>query len=56
MIPPGHQMTFKEALRIISNNLIKKKVLPDWVKYLTKQEGKADLAFKDLKVCYLESC
>jgi hypothetical protein len=48
-------MTFKEALRIISTNLIQKMVVPDWVKYLTKQAGKTELAFKELKVRYFET-
>ena len=43
-------MTFKDALHILSTNLIEKIILPDWAKYLTKQTRKVDLAFKELKV------
>jgi hypothetical protein len=50
--PAGHQMTFKDALHILSTNLILKIVLPDWAKYLTKHTRRADLAFVELKVCY----
>jgi hypothetical protein len=48
-------MTFKDALHILSTNLILKMALPDWAKYLTKQTRKVDLAFKELKVCYSNS-
>jgi hypothetical protein len=52
VVPPGHQMTFKDALHILSTNLIQKIVLPDWAKYLTSKTRKTDLAFKELKVCF----
>jgi hypothetical protein len=50
VVPPGRQMTFKDALHILSTNLILKIVLPDWAKYLTKHTRKIDLAFKEMKV------
>jgi hypothetical protein len=50
--PPGHQMTFKDALHILSTNVIQKFVLPDWVKYVTSKARKTDLAFKEIKVSY----
>ena len=50
VVPPGHQMTFKDALHIVSTNLVLKSVFPDWAKYLTKQTRKTDLAFNELKV------
>ena len=48
-------MTFKDALHILSTNLVQKMALPDWAKYLTKQTRKVDLAFKELKVCHPDS-
>jgi hypothetical protein len=52
VVPPGHQMTFKDALHISSTNLLVKLALPDWAKYLTKHTRKVDLAYTELKVCY----
>jgi hypothetical protein len=51
VVPPGHQMTFKDALHILSTNLIKKIMFPNWAKYLTKSARRTDLAFMELKVC-----
>ena len=48
-------MTFKDALHILSTNLILKIVLPDWAKYLTKKKRETDLAFKEIKVCRFKS-
>ena len=45
-------MTFKDALHILSINLVQKIIFPDWAKYLTKKARKIDLAFMELKVCY----
>jgi cytochrome P450 len=49
VVPPGHQMTFKDALHILSTNLIQKLVTPDWAKHLTKSSRKIELAFRELK-------
>lgn len=54
VVPPGHQMAFKDALRILSTNLLLIMVLPDWAKKLTANTRKAHLAFGELKVCYSE--
>lgn len=51
IVPPGHQMTFKDALHILSTNVILKIVLPSWAKNLTKHTRKVQLAFNELKVC-----
>ena len=53
--PPGHQMTFKDALYILSTNLTLKFALPDWAMNLTKHTRKVHIAFMELKVCYSES-
>ena len=52
VVPAGHQMTFKDALHILSSNLISKLILPSWAKYFSKHARKIDLAFGELKVCY----
>ncbi|KAN0118934.1 Cytochrome P450 [Russula decolorans] len=54
VIPPGHQMTFKEALHTLSTNLIMKIALPDWAKNFTKRTRKVHLAFMELKQYMLE--
>jgi hypothetical protein len=55
VVPLGHQMTFKDALHILSTNIVLKIVLPDWAMKVTKHTRKADLAFMELKVCYSKS-
>ena len=52
VIPPGHQMTFKDALHILSTNLIQKIMTPDWAKNLMRYSRNVELAFGELKVCY----
>ena len=54
VIPPGHQMTFKDALHILSTKIIMKMVVPEWAKNLTKEISKVHLAFDELEVCHLE--
>ena len=53
-IPPGHQMTFKDALHILSTKVMLKIVVPEWAKNLTKEISTAHLAFDELEVCHLE--
>src|SRR5216684_1005594 len=50
VVPPGHQMTFKDALHTLSTNLLLKIVLPNWASNLTKQTKQVQLAFMELKV------
>jgi len=52
VVPRGHQMTFKDALRIVSSNLFVKIIFPDWAKNITKHTRKVHLASTELKVCY----
>ena len=52
VVPSGHQMTFNDALHIVTTNLIVKLSLPDWAKYMTKHTRKVDLAFTEIKVSY----
>ncbi|KAH6912981.1 614/534 cytochrome P450 [Coprinopsis sp. MPI-PUGE-AT-0042] len=46
--PPGHQLTFKEALHHSSENLLIKAAAPNWALGLTAQLRLARLAFKEL--------
>jgi hypothetical protein len=48
-------MTFKDALHILSTNLIMKIALPNWATNLTKHTRKVNLAFVELKVRYSKS-
>jgi hypothetical protein len=49
-IPPGHQMSFKNALHILSNHVVLKFIVPDWAKDATELTRKIHLAFCELKV------
>jgi hypothetical protein len=51
VVPPGHQMTFKDALHILSTNVVLKIMVPDWAKNLTERTRKVNLAFAELRVC-----
>jgi hypothetical protein len=52
VVPPGHRMTFKDALHIVTTNTALKIALPNWAMNLTKHTRKVALAFTELKVCY----
>jgi hypothetical protein len=54
VVPSGHQMTFKDALHILSSNLLVKIAVPRWAMNLTKNTRKVHLASMELKVCYSE--
>lgn len=51
--PPGHKLTFKEALQYSSENLIVKVVTPSWALGFTAKLRLARLAFKELGVSLL---
>jgi len=55
VVPPGHQMTFKDALHILSTNLIMKIILPGWTKNLTKHNRKVQQSFVELKVRFVNA-
>ena len=55
VVPSGYQMTFKDAIHILSTNLIQKMIAPDWAKHLTNHSRNVELAFRELKVCYSQS-
>lgn len=53
-IPPGHQMTFKDALHVLSTKIIMKIIVPEWAKNLNKEIGRVHLAFHEMEVCHFE--
>jgi hypothetical protein len=46
-------MVFKEALHIVSTNLILKLIVPGWATGLHKQLRQTQLPFQELEVCLL---
>ena len=48
--PPGHQMTFKDALHVLSRDLILSIVTPKWASNLTERTRRVNLASDELKV------
>lgn len=52
--PPGHQMAFKDALHILSTNLLIYMILPCWTRNLTKHTKTVHLASVELKKYMLE--
>ncbi|KAH9066972.1 cytochrome P450 [Lactarius deliciosus] len=53
-VPPDHQMTFKDALRIVSSNLILKMGVPKWAMKLTERTRRVNLAFDELRQYMVE--
>ena len=51
VIPPGHTMTYKDALHVATNDFILKVALPSWALGLTPRLQKVKLGFEDLRVC-----
>ncbi|KAI0298659.1 cytochrome P450 [Multifurca ochricompacta] len=52
--PPGHQMALKDALHILSNNVLMKIILPNWAWGLTKHTREVQLAFIEFKQYMIE--
>ena len=51
IVPPGHQMTFKDALHTLASNLLLKMGgAPSWAMNLTGRTRRVNLAFDELKV------
>ena len=51
IIPPGHTMTYKDALHVTTNDFILKLVIPGWALGLTPRLRKVKLGFEELHVC-----
>ncbi|KAH9018729.1 cytochrome P450 [Lactarius pseudohatsudake] len=53
-VPPGHQMTFKDALHNVSSNLLLKMGVPSWAMKLTERTRRVNLAFDELRQYMVE--
>lgn len=49
-LPPGHQLTFKNALHIVTTDIFLKLIIPDFALGLTKRFRDVRLAFIELEV------
>lgn len=49
-IPPGHTISFKESLHIVSTDMLLKLAVPSWAVGLNKKFRRVDTAFKELRV------
>ena len=52
IIPPGHKMTYNDALHVSANDFILKVAVPGWALGLTPRLRKVKLAFEELEVCH----
>ncbi|KAI0064390.1 hypothetical protein BV25DRAFT_316258 [Artomyces pyxidatus] len=50
-VPAGHQLTFKDALHVVSSEVVTKILVPDWAADLTSRTRKVRLAYEELDVC-----
>ena len=50
-VPPGHKMSFKDALHYTSTNMIVPVVFPGWALNLTAKLRTIRDAVKELRVC-----
>ena len=53
ILPPGQQMTFKQAMDIVSTRVFVKLAIPDWVPGFTQWIRDTRLGFDELKVFML---
>ncbi|PPQ93732.1 hypothetical protein CVT25_013072 [Psilocybe cyanescens] len=54
VIPPGHSMTFKDALHVVTIEIFLKLIIPDWAMGLTKRFRRARLGFEELRTYMVE--
>ncbi|KII87602.1 hypothetical protein PLICRDRAFT_54684 [Plicaturopsis crispa FD-325 SS-3] len=54
VLPAGHQMTFKDALHVVSTDVFLKLIIPNWAMGLTKRFRTVRLAFDELERYMLE--
>ena len=52
IIPPGHTMTYKDALHVTTKDFILKLMVPGWALGLTPRLRKVKLGFEELHVCH----
>lgn len=48
--PPGHDMTFKDALNVVSNSAFTKLMVPNWAFGMTPHLRRVRLGFSELEV------
>lgn len=53
-LPPGHRMTFKDALHIVSSDVFIKLVVPKWAMGWTQRFRNVQIAFEELRLYMLE--
>ena len=49
--PPGHKLTFKDALHRVAVDIFVKLAVPKWAIGLTERTRQAQLSFDELEVC-----
>ncbi|TDL22814.1 cytochrome P450 [Rickenella mellea] len=49
-IPPGHKMSFKEALHIVSTEIVWKVSVPEWAMRFTQKLRTIKLAFEEIQI------
>ncbi|KAK7457058.1 hypothetical protein VKT23_010360 [Stygiomarasmius scandens] len=54
VVPPGHKMTFKDALHEVSTGVFTKLIIPQWAMHLTNRLRKIQLAFDELDQYMME--
>ena len=54
VVPPGHVMSFKEALQIATKDFIIKLLVPGWALGLTARLRKVKVGFEELRVRHLK--
>ncbi|KAF8161203.1 cytochrome P450 [Crassisporium funariophilum] len=50
IVPHGHQMTFKDALHVVTSDFFFKLILPGWAMGLTERLRRTTLAFTELRL------
>jgi hypothetical protein len=50
-VPSGHELTFNETLKIVSEDIFIQIVIPLWVPGFTKRMRKVRTAFLEIRVC-----
>ncbi|EIN08440.1 cytochrome P450 [Punctularia strigosozonata HHB-11173 SS5] len=50
VVPPGHRMTFKDALHVVSMNIFTRLIVPNWAMGFTKKTRELGQAFDELEL------
>jgi hypothetical protein len=49
--PPGHKLTFRDALHRVAVDIFVKLAVPNWAMGLTERTRRAQISFDELEVC-----